>query len=201
MDIFVDRSKKPDLIEIAAEAASKLNETDLQTVCTTCGSLLGCISNVKTNKVNGNLVLSEISVLKEFFTSEELNSLLAWLGLAYDENNNILISLIEKFLMNQRMEEFVNRIRTRLPNKNYPDTAVQEISGTVTSAVGNLEKYKFVTEGTITVSAEGKPAVRLANGDLWHNHHMNYVLKQIPKGTYVQILVLKRRFIVMCPDS
>jgi len=84
MDIFEDKSKKPDLIEIAAEATSKLNETDLQTVCTACGSLLGCIYNLKTNKVDGNLVLLEISVLKEFFTSEELNSLLAWLGLAYD---------------------------------------------------------------------------------------------------------------------
>jgi hypothetical protein len=98
MGILEDISKKPDLIEIAAEAASKLNDSDLQKVCTTCGSLLGCMYNLKTNKIDGNLVLHEISVLKEFFTTEELNSLLAWLGLAYDENNNILISLIEEFL-------------------------------------------------------------------------------------------------------
>jgi len=103
--------------------------------------------------------------------------------------------------MNQRMEEFVNRIKPKLPNKNNPDTAVQEISGSVASAVGNLEKYKFVAEGSLTISPDGKPAVRLANGELWHNRHMNYALKQIPKGTYVKIFILKRQFIIMCPDS
>jgi hypothetical protein len=185
---FEDKSKPVFFIEDVVEAAKKLKGMDLQRVCMTCALLISNVFKAGEDQIDANTGLNEIQVLKQFFNNDELNALLAWLGLAYDPSNNLLITLIKKHLVDKRIWEFVNKIQTKLPDETEKYQAT-DIRAGVSSSVKNLKlnPVVVVAEGSVTMSPfRNIKCLRLPDGSLYYLKRNTYLLRDCPVGTQVR---------------
>ena len=176
-------------LDSIVDAANRLNLQEWQSVCASCGSLIGYVSYAREQRIDAKLVVAEIQTLRQFFNEGELNILLAWLGIGYNEADSLLTILIQRELMQQRMSEFTNRIKgpqtAEKPDPNDPQTGVRD--GTQ-KAVNAITTGKNMREGVVRISpATGKKCIQLPNGNWFSLLNQQYLLNDVRLGEYVKV--------------